>query len=198
MSKIINVISSRAFELIRDRIANILIDELGNQFTLTSDENINASVALESWVANDKTEFPLVVVLVAKGDYGNKFQGNTHVAYSFNIDVYTSAKTTSVVRGDLAAAKNCHKLLGICSYILESQFYKTLGFTPPFISRTYFQEMNIAEPGKQDADSTMMGRLVFVVEVPETTQLATPTIMTGYETTIKIEDTDLGYFSTTP
>jgi hypothetical protein len=197
MSKITIIIPPQSFEFIRDRIANILIDEIQNQYVLTSDPSINALVSLENRVPNDKTEMPEIVVSVAKGEYGNKFQGTTRVAYSFNIDVFTNAKTNATINGDLLAVKRCHRLTGICRYILEDPQYKTLGFTPPFIVRTSYQDMNIADPAKMDADNTVMARLVFVVEVMENTTLIVPDLIAGYQTKNKIEDTDQGYFSTT-
>jgi uncharacterized protein YcnI len=39
-----------------------------------------------------------------------------------------------------------------------------------------------------------MGRLIFSVEVPEGMELAVPMLLAGYDTRIKMGDTDRGYY----
>ena len=56
MSLIDGIIQPRAYELIRDKIAEILLEEFANQFALTSDADLNLhKVYLERFVPLDFT-----------------------------------------------------------------------------------------------------------------------------------------------
>ena len=194
MSKITQIISTQRFESIRDRILEILVDEMDHQYYLTSDEDLNVSVFIERNNPIDKTELSAIVVSLAKGAYSNKNQGSVDGDYIYNVDVYTNSKTTENGAGDTLAAIKMQKLMGVCRSILEDPIYKTLGFAPPFLMKTNVSEFNIAAGNKEDALNTGMGRLTFNVTTNETNKLIVPNLIEGYETTVKIDNSGKGYF----
>ena len=57
-----NIIPNQKFELIRDKIALILFDEIGNQKTLTNNSDLDVKVFLERFVNFDKTDFYLSLI----------------------------------------------------------------------------------------------------------------------------------------
>jgi hypothetical protein len=198
MSKINTIIPTQAFEVIRDRIAEILTDEVAQQFTLTSDENINATVSLEDTCTNDKTDFPLISIELAKGDYDNENQGSSRGTYTFNINVFCNSKSNSTQRGDYLAAVKSQRLAGIVRAILMNSVYNKLGFAPPFVQNVSVLSIQVAQVTQHDALSTSMTRLVFQVRVNETTPFITPVLIAGYETMVKIGATELGYHYSKP
>lgn len=195
MAKINQIISSQAFELVRDRIAEILNEELDNQFILSGDYDLDLEVTVESnFPLTNKEDFPLVNVSLTNGKYDNKDSGGNVVGlYQYNVDVFANSKTPKEGQGDRLASIKMQKVIGICRSILEDPIYKTLGYTPPFVSRVFVSEMNISEPSKDDALNTIIGRLVFNVQVPEQCKLITPTLIEGYETRVRINNTTRGF-----
>lgn len=195
MSKILDPIGERSFETIRNRITEILIDELFRQVAITYDESLDATIYLERYVPLDKTELPAVVVSLAEGDFSNFKQGAKDGTYQFFIDCFVRGASDSTDGGDTRSTKRLHRLMGVCDAILSNPVYKTLGFSPPFISHTEVSSMKIADPrSMKDAENVMMGRLTFSVRAVETTELLVPTIATGYDTQIQVSNSDEGYF----
>lgn len=194
MSKINTVIPKQKFEYIRDRVFEIIMSEFEGQYLQSYDPDLDLSVFIERSTPLDKTELPGIVVSLAAGNFGNKNQGSVDGTYQINIDHYTSAKSAAGVSGDTYAAKKLHKILGISRAILEDPIYKTLGFTPPFIMKSFISELNIAAQNKEDAENTSMGRLVFNVVANETSKLLIPDLIEGYNTSIKIDNSGKGYF----
>jgi hypothetical protein len=193
LSKIDFIIPSRNFELIRDRVAEILTDEIANQYVLSQDDDINASVWGERTNPFDKTECPAINICLSNATYLNKHQGSFDGTYIFNIDVFSNSKAKADQPGDKSAALKCQRLLGLCQSILENPIYKTLGFSPGFISRVFTNDLNLAVPEKDDALNTMWGRLTFHVVANETSTLLTRGLIAGYETSVKIENTNNGH-----
>lgn len=195
MPLILNVIPPQGFEIVRDRIGEILADEILSQVTKSYNEDIDADVYVERSNQNDKTELPLINISLSTGSYDNKNQGHVNGTYIYDIDIYTNAKSTDELGGDVLAAMKLQRIMGVCRAILENPIYKTLGYEPGFILRTGCSDLNIAVPGagKLDTLNTLMGRLSFSVVIIESTTLIVPVLAAGYDTTIKMELTEDGY-----
>lgn len=198
MSVIDTIIPPQAFQLLLIRIGEILSDEIANQYSLTADDELDVPVYLERFVPFDKTQLPAINVTLSQGDLGNHVAVQSNGTYRFAIDCHTSAKYNETETGDSKAMLKLQRLLGLCRAILEDPKYKTLGYPQPFIMRRFAESISIASPNPQDAESTVMGRLSFVVMVPETTALIVPKVLAGYETEMRLELTDNGYIFTSP
>ena len=195
------LIPSRAYELIRSRIVEILGDELANQVLLTYDEEdqnkINTSVWEERVIPFDPTEYPAVNVMLARGGFENKSSMLQKTGeYSFYIDVQVRAKSTDDESGDTTAAIDLQRLLGLCDAILSDQAYIRLGFgiTPPFVSHVSSEGFVIADPQRNnDANHSMMGRLTFNVRCVESTATIEGILADQADTQVKIGLTEKGY-----
>ena len=90
-----DAIPPRAFEIIRDRIARILADEIPSQATLKSDPDLALinEIFVERFVPFDHTEVPAVNVSLSNGDYDNFTQIDQTGTYIFNVDVYANSNT---------------------------------------------------------------------------------------------------------
>lgn len=194
MPSIPTIISAQSFELVRDRTAEILADEIANQFALGAEEALNLkAVALERTVPYDRNELPAVNVNLQRTTQQEHIAVNTDESVIINIDCYQSAKGNDLVRGDVLAKLKLHRLMGVARAILENPRYKTLGFAPGFIMNRKCISMDFAPVDNQDALSVSMGRISFSVRVPENTELIQPVVAAGFDTELKLELTDNGY-----
>ncbi len=192
---ITSVIPKQGFEVVRDRIADILKIEIETQAQLSYEPYLEL-VEVDVEIANpiDKIELPFINVSFANDTFSNKNQGSEDGLCTFYIDVYTNAKTNSSTKGDKVAMFRCQKLLGLCRYILADPIYKTLGLIAPSISRVYTGEINIGNVSQIDSLNTAMGRLTIYVLCNESNKLIIPKLIEGYQTTINLGETTNGYF----
>lgn len=194
MSQITLPIPTQAFELIRDRIGEILADELANQVDAFYKTELDAKVFVERFVPFDETDIPSVNVSLVRGDFDIQTTINTDGTYRYNIDCYHKAPTTDAKRGDTASMQKLQTLLGACRAILESTKYITLGFAAPFIEHRSSENFQIEPPvDAKDTANVVMGRMVFIVRAAENNDIVTPPLIKGYDTQVKLVLTDKGY-----
>ncbi len=193
MGLIKKIIPAQFFEVIRNRIAEILVDELDGQVLLTYDTDLEATVYVERFVPFDNTEMNAINVSFSGGDYNNQTVRDADGTYSYFIDVFTKANTTDDERGDTLAMFKLHKLLGVCRAIIQNPIYKTLGFEPPFIMGRQISNISIATPKEGETLSVVMGRLILTIRAPEDVQLLTAKLIKGFDTQVKLALTDKGY-----
>jgi len=194
LSKITAEIPEQGFEVIRDKIGEILADEILAQFAIHADSERNAEVFIERIIPIDKTEPPLVNILYSRSNYDGNTATDSDGKNTYNIDVYANAKSKVGTKGDADAMIRLGRMLGIVRAILESPFYLTLSFIPPFIMRTEVTTIQIQDPrDNQDAANMMMGRLTFVVDAAEITEQIQAVTAEGYDTQVKLAETDKGF-----
>lgn len=194
MSNITTEIPPQGFEIIRDRIGEILTDEFAAQFVIHADPERNPDVFVERITPIGKEEVPLISVLYSRTSYDNNTAINMKGKNFYNIDVYTKAKSTTIEDGDSKAQLILGRLLGMVRAILASPHYIRLGFAPPFIERTEILDIEIADPrDDQNSSNMVMGRLVFQVDAPETVEQIQATLAEGYDTKVNLEETDKGF-----
>lgn len=196
MSKLKFVIPKEGFELVRTRIAEILADEIGNQFAYTGDEDLQyVLISVEGDTPFDKQEIINTMISVSLGEakYTDRHAGQTGADYTFFLDIHTAAKSTQTTTGDAKAAIRAQRFAGLVRAILENPAYNTLGFAKPFIKRVWMDKFDIAAQVPADARYSSMIRLYFHVELPEVCQLKDAPLIEGYETIVTLGNTSLGY-----
>lgn len=192
MAKLNFKIQPRAWEFIRDRIAEIIASEINNQIDLNYLAEIAPTTTIEK-SGFDMTETELINVSFAQGKSDNKDITGADGSYLFNVDVYTKAATTDDAGGDQLAMFKLHTILGLIQSILDHPAYKTLGFKAPYIARVWLGETNVAEMGKKDQKNIAMGRIQLNVLVFERNKLTTPVLAEGFDTAFTIGDSTKGY-----
>lgn len=195
-AQINTIIPAQSFEVIRDKIALILKEELTNQATLAANPKLDATVYIERYSppnSSELTEVPIVNVLLGQGDYSNQDVTQSTGTYLYFIDIYTKAKANEDNGGDTRAIISLQKILGVCRGILEATQYLTLGFTYPFVMGRKINSIQIAGPSDPRADSLVRGRLILQVMVPEYQQEVTANMIEGSDTTVRIEESPEGY-----
>lgn len=196
MGKIQAKIPKQNFEIIRDRIAAILKDELDHQYAgLGNYDFADIAVTTEDNSSTDKTDCPIVNVALSKASWDNENLGSSDGTYVFDIDVVTNAKTEDARDGNYIASILMQRIAGGIRSILKNPVYKTLDFTtvPGFILRTTVSELNIRARHQNDALNSEMGRITFVVMANETTSYIEALMVEDYLTKVKVNNTQKGY-----
>lgn len=192
MPKIDFQIGQQAFELIRARVYDILLDELSGQTTMSG-----IGLYAERNIAFSAEELPAVNIRVAQIDNSNKHQGQSRQEQLFTIDCVSAGKSGVSTRGDFISATKAHQIAGVCRYILEDTRYKTLGYTTGFIERVFVRAILFNSEQTTDTDYITTVRLELTVQAVEVNTLVPPRLLEGYETTAKLEDSNTGFFRTT-
>lgn len=193
-AKLNYIIPSQRFELIRDRIAQILVLELANQKLLTSNDLFDAVVWIERFIAFDKEDLPAINVYLSDANYDNQTPITARGKNTYNIDIHTSAKHENGIDGDKLATFKLHKLAGVIRTILESPDYLRLDFENGIIQNTEIVSLNIGTPNESDGCHSITGRLVFTATANEITKELTGIDSTQYDTTVLLGETTKGFF----
>lgn len=190
-AKINSIIPTQNYELIRDAIGSILYTEITNQETLTGQLYVRNYYS-ERFIPPDETEFPVLNIQFAGGDYDNKDMTRVDGAYIYYITCYTSGAGQD---GDKTATLKLHKILGLVRAILMNPQYKTLGFTPSnYIKSTVLSAIRIPKNEETtDATNTIMGYVEFRVKAMEDVALIDPPLLMSSITEVRLYLTDKGY-----
>jgi hypothetical protein len=187
-------IPQQSFELIRDRIGEILIEELTEQVEKLYQEELLSDVYIERVIPIDKTELSVINVIFAGGKLNAENVKDGNLEYIYNVDVYTNSKSNANADSDKVSALKGQRMLGVCRAILRNSGYRTLGFTPgQVVTRVSIRDISVVENLKQDANSTYMGRLVVAVNAIERTSVLDGLDLQRSTTIYKIAETDKGY-----
>ena len=170
-AKITSVISSSNFELIRDRIAQILAIELANQYILSADELLNLDVWTERFIPFDKTDLPAVNVAFISNTYDHLTPITAVSTNKFYIDISANALHSEDginLDGDKLAILKVQKLTSIVRSILEHPAYIKLDFDTMIIRHTEVSDIQISIPENvQDSLNTVTGRVIFTVDATD-------------------------------
>lgn len=189
-------IGAQNFELIRDQIAVIILDELQNQYTRRPTETeFNAGVWLERGIPFDRKELPAVKVYFAASSYDQDGRVSSQGECRIHVEVTAGAKSTIDDNGDKLAALRVQKLIGAIRFILKHPTYNRLGFAGrPYIKGITVTDIRMSEPTEQqDGLHTIAGQLVLQVRYEENNGDLTTDSLTPISTAVKIDDTDKGY-----
>lgn len=197
MAKLEGLIPKQQYELVRDQLAIVLVDELANQKALGMDE---LSVWDEKvWIDRVKPfeDFNNVTINVtlASGDYDNETIKSSNGTYIFNIDVTARAKEkqSDESYADLDANKILDRVVGAIRAILKNPEYNTLGFVKPSLSHVTVRGFVKGLSGTDEATSAKIARIEYAVRVVEGVELKTGIPIGSHYTTVKLSDTDKGY-----
>ena len=123
---------------------------------------------------------------------------------TYTIQVYTGNKEPEEEKpkreGDSLSSIKLHRTLAMIRAILMNQNYQQLGFdTSPYpIGYVRANNIQIGQPdnGADDANNAIMGKIDLVVKVSEGVEQITGVELALSQTTVKLYDTEKGYFWT--
>lgn len=198
------IIPTQKFELIRDRIVEILQAEYANQKALcdANDPVIPftvPSIYCERRGQVDFQEDEVIIVKLGKAVYSNEDGEVAMGTYTFLIDVfgYDHGETDDPFEGWYLSAKKMHKNFGLIRAILRDKDYLQLGWsndTTINISSTRIESFipEVRSDG-EDANSETYGRMFFEVDAYEYVEDKTYLPIALVTGQLEIEDTGDGY-----
>lgn len=164
MSKIQHQIVTQGFEVIKTKIAAILVDELSSQYSMGNDQALNVSeIFVDRITPINHTECPVVNVCFADNEYIRATQISQNVVSIFHIDFYTVSKNSLTNNSDKLSARNLSRLMHVVQNILMHPVYNRLELSG--IENVNVKKMSVADPlNTQDANSMQLGRLIVEVK----------------------------------
>lgn len=189
-AKITNQIPVQNFELIRDKIAEILALELPIQTAASSIKK----VWIERFIPFNLEELPAINVTYDNTPYDRHDPKSRHGENQYYIDITTNAKHTATEKGDVLASKNAQRIAGIVSYILSSGEYRTLDFAPGIIQSRWVSDLRMGRLSEGDSLHTIIARITFKVRSSETVGDLTGIAGEVFTSKIQLDETDKGYF----
>jgi len=193
MAKINYFIEPKGFELVRDRIAAILLIELDNQVTFGYTEELDAKIFIERTRPFSIAELPAINIGFGNNNYSNKDARMVDNTCTYFIDVYMGYESDEEIMGDEAVSKNIERLLGMIQTILDHAEYRNLDFSPNFIGTTRVESLQMADTEQKDASNVRMGRATFTVRITEPSTLKNAQPIDGSQTKYKIGTSEEGY-----
>jgi len=185
MSKIDFEITDQNYTIVRDQIIAILTSELIEQYNITSDPLFQLTIYKERFIPYDKIELPAISVYFSNSEYNDNNPSQSAGTAVFNIEVTTSAKNTSSVKGDTQAVIDCQKLIGVVRYILMNPNYLSLGLTDKKIIRNRrIDSINFGRNNQQDGIHTAFGIITLSVDMVESNGVLEGVSLEGYTTTL--------------
>lgn len=188
-----NIIPRQGFEIVLEKIAVILFEELTRQKSLQTLGD-DFGVYIERQTAYDKSEGIVISVGMDGADYARKNQFDVQGNTTYFIDLYTTGDETLVTTGDDNSRFLTLKWLGMIRSILSSTKYKTLGYPAGLIGGTMVEKIqNQLSYGNGDANFIKFARITFSVRIQENQEMWTSIELQGNDTTIKINETEKGF-----
>jgi len=146
------------FEIIRDRIAEILRGELILQAELTGEAYLNAPVKTEligSVSPRMCLNGAFINVMTLDNQYSARGQNHHRCETTYYIEVYSFAENTSEDSGDELSASINWRLQGVINKILSHPSYVKLGFESNFIENITLRDTKRAVPRNEDDSNAM-------------------------------------------
>ena len=197
MAKINTPISIGAMEICRDKIVEILIDELPSQAGLLARPEINAKVFRERYKPIGYEEMPCVNSYVARSDSGKLAAVSSEGTYSFWIDVYTIARSGeggAEVHGDEYSSIKNQELARVITGILHSTIYRKLDLPSGIVSSVTVTSYTPNDPeNTKDSENTTLGRLQVDVKAVDGNITSSTIEALKAATAAKINNSDKGY-----
>ena len=198
MPKILTAIPALSTEVIRDKVAAILTDEIPNQATLLADAEVNATVYKERVSPVGYDQCPCLNVMVDTIGFEGQTQLTTNATNNFFIDIITKGKNTVSKDGDFASAESALKVARVVRGILEAPVYKTLDFAPGFISHRKITKLQVSEPrDTKDSKHMIMIRMEFEVKSHDSNIPQSDHDLGLSRSQFKLDETDKGHLTET-
>ena len=190
----IGLISPQNFEIIRDRIVEILTVEFPNQVLQGLPVTCSPAIYRERTTQIDISAGPATIVKLSHGSYiedgqpTKDEQGCSPGLYIYYIDTYVGLPTPTQTgtAGTELSIVTLQRITGVIRAILDHPVYATLGFEPRAagIWTTHVREIyNDLPRDSENVDNCIWGRLIFFVKATEFQALvATPVDITQITT----------------
>lgn len=182
------------FEIFRQRIAEILLVELQQQFALTSNQDFNFSkIWRERTTTFNLSELKAINLSVGSVDYADKYRGDRQNEVVYNIDIYISKIYEDQDSADQLSMEGAWHVARTIEFILDHPEYAALK-AAPHVRHTEVKRIIAGEAEPDGAGKTSILRVEFAVNTYSTQDVIATSTVTGSDTTVKLGESDFGHF----
>lgn len=198
MAVITEIIGAQGFDLVANRIAEILTEEISNQVTIQNfDETVE--VFLERIEPFDKSEDVMISVALREDDFEGYNPQDVQGNCMYFIDLFCSGYGQGEIAPSIISKNKMYRYAGLIRYILSSNKLNTLGFPYGLIGGKYIKKFlvdtdysNFGNHSNYDGAYIRFCRFIYIVRVQENQKLWEGVALAGNDTNITYENTDLG------
>jgi len=202
-SRISGEIANQRYELVRDRIAEIINAELVVQKAAATDP-ITIEVLEEYFIfaegfrAVNDSQMPAITISNCNMDFDNPHPTSSRNSITFYLDFFGREFSNQNDRGDKKTAVHLQRFIGIVRAILANPSWIRLGFDltlgDVFVNSAHVRTVRrMDEVNTRDAGDVVMYRMLFEVVVIEDTATLDSIVLGEHLTDIQFEDTAFGY-----
>jgi hypothetical protein len=192
--KINKEIPIQSFELIRNRLAAILAEEIPAQYMFSSDPALNVEGVFIERTEGTPAERGITLNIIFDGTEPDERTSRTlKTRMKFLVVATVFGTATATDRGDKDASIKLGRLLGVVRHILSHGVYRTLAFTKPFIETTNAQEITVGKPQQKDLQWGVQGAVMVKVDAIDAPEYDARTLIQEYSTQVKLDETENGY-----
>lgn len=198
MAVITETIPSQGYEIVQNRIGEILATEIANQQDIQG-LNDDVEVFVERIEPFDKSEDVMVSLAFREGDYEGYTQRDTQGQYMYFIDVFASGAGKGNEAPSTNVRNKLFKYVGLIRYILSSGKIPTLGFPPGLIGGKYIKKItldtdysNFGNHSNYDGAFIRFCRIIFIVRVQENQELWGGIALEGNDSQLHYETSTKG------
>lgn len=198
MAVITEIIPAQGFEIVQNRIGEILIEEVSNQIEIQSLTD-TVEVFVERIEPFDKSEDVMISLAFKEGEYEGQTTKDSQGYYTYFIDVFATGRGIGNESPSTNARNKLFKYIGMIRYILMSGKLQTLGFVPGLIGGKTIKKImldtdysNFGNHSNYDGAFIRFCRIYFTVRVQENQLLWDGIPLQGNNTNITYETTIRG------
>lgn len=187
-------IPKQGFEIVSERIGQILFEEISNQIqTYGFTENVEIYSERITPIGND--EEVVINILASSASYSSQTRSDIEGATRFYVDIYCNKGQEDGKTGDENTSSLMLKYLGIVRYIMSFPDYVYLGLDEPrLVGGGQVESWEIQEPDyDQNTDFNKFARMVLAYRVNESVEFLKGVPLQENHTTVKLELTEKGY-----
>lgn len=189
-------IASRSWELVRNRVAAIIKDELFNQAAITYNDWLNCDVYTERWMPvgiDECVDAPVVNIAIESITPINETWACSNLSIMFNILVTAGMNATQTENNDTRSFDRNQTVCGVINGILMHPLYVQLLFPAPFIIRRRVVDVKFGTPERQESAGITLGIITFEVVCGQNEPESTGIPLGSSITSVTVNQTDKGY-----
>lgn len=174
---ITELIPDQPFEIIQNKIAEILLEEITAQHLLQELDS-DFKIFVERISPYDTSEDVVITIACREQDNQEYTPRNSQAQNMYFIDIFTGGIESGEESMSENVRRKLFKYVGIVKYILNSGKYPTLGFAPGLIGNKHVKKVtfdtdysNWGNHSNYDGSGIRFCRIIFLVTALESTEL---------------------------
>ena len=198
MAILAETIPTQGFELVANRIGELLLEEITNQQSIQGFTE-EVEVFLERIEPFDKSQDVQITVAYRESIFEGYTQKDVQGLCTYFIDLFVCGQGVGDESPSINAKNKLFRYLGLIRYILSSGKIPTLGFPLGFIGGKYISKItidtdysNFGNHSNYDGAFIRFARVIFQVRVQENQELWNGVLLDGNTTKIGYENTSKG------